>query len=239
MHANKLLVAALLGACGGDPPECHTPTIDASICEPGVATFRSGSTNPYYPLLAGSVAVLEGTEGGVSVRIERRVTGETVVIQGVTTRLLEMKKLRNGVLAEVTRNYFAETTEGTVCYFGEDVDEYENNQVSGHEGTWRAGSAGAKPGIIMPVTPRVGDVYFQELADDVAVDQGRVTVVDGTMTFAGMSYDNVITILDSDPLDDDAACAEETKLYAPGVGEVVDGAAMLISFTPGTAATAL
>lgn len=238
MHANKLLVAALLGACGGDPPECHTPTIEASICEPGGATFRSGSTNPYYPLLAGSVAILEGTEGGVPIRIERRVTGETIIIQGVTTRLLEVKRLRDGVLAEITRNYFVETTEGTVCHFGVDVDEYENDQVSGHEGTWRAGSAGAKPGIMMPATPKVGDVYFQDLADDVALHQGRVTEVGGTMTFAGMSYDNVITILDSDPLDDAAACAEETKLYAPGVGEVVDGAAMLISSMPGMGVTA-
>lgn len=238
MHANKLLVAALLGACGGDPPECHTPTIDASICEPGVATFRSGSTNPYYPLLAGSTSILEGTEGGAPIRIERRATGETVIIQGVTTRVVEVKTLRDSVLAEVTRNYFVETTEGTVCHFGQDVDEYENEQVSGHDGTWRAGSAGAKPGVIMPATPKVGDVYFQSLADDVAVEQGRVTAVGATMTFAGMSYDNVITVLESDPLDDAAGCAEKTKLYAPGAGEVAVAEAMLISFTPGMGVTA-
>ncbi len=237
MHAKKLIVAALLAAllaaCGDDPKECFTPTIAAVACDPAVATFSLATTNQYYPLRPGNVSILEGTEGGVLVRVERRVLGETEIVMGVNTRVLEVRELRDGQLREVSRNFHAEAADGTVCYFGEDVDLYENGEVVGDEGSWRAGLRDAKPGIIMPAAPKVGDAYFQEVAPDVAQDQGRVSAVGGTMTFAGTSYNDVVTIQDVDPLDDDAPCAEETKHYAPGVGEAADAGKTLVSFTPG------
>jgi hypothetical protein len=234
MHANKLIAAAaLLGACGGDPEECVAPTIDEAACDPAIATFTLASTNPYYPLKIGSVAILEGTEDGAQIRIERRVLGETLDVLGVVTRVLESKELVDGQLVELARNYYAETSDGTVCYFGEDVDFFENGVLVNHDGTWRAGVRSAKPGIIMPAMPKVGDAYNQEVAPGIAMDQGRVTATGATMTFAGTSYSNVITVVDTNPLDEEAPCEEETKLYAPGVGEAADTGKMLMSFTPG------
>lgn len=237
MHAKKLVAAALLlplGACGDDPKECVTPTIDAAACDPAVATFSLATTNPYYPLRVGNVSILEGTEDGVLIRVERRVLAETQVVMGVTTRVLEARELKDGVLYEVARNFYVEAAGGTVCYFGEDVEFYENGVVVSRDGSWRAGVHDAKPGIIMPAMPKVGDAYFQEVAPDVALDQGRITAVGGTMTFAGTRYDNVVTVADSNPLDDEDPCEEETKQYAPGVGEAADTVKTLVSFTPGT-----
>jgi len=231
MHGKKLIVVALLGACS-DSKECVTPTLDEKICDPAVVTFSLASTNPYYPLQPGSLAVLEGTEEGKQIRIERRVLGETQLIMGVMTRVLEAREIQGGVLYELARNFYVEAADGTVCYFGEDVEFFENGEVVSREGSWRAGSRGAKPGIIMPAAPKVGDAYFQENAPDVALDQGRVSATGATMTFAGKSYDNVITIQDSNPLDDEDACEEEMKQYVPGVGEVVDTVKSLVSFTP-------
>ncbi len=56
-------------------------------------------------------------------------------------------------LYEVARDFYAVAADGTVCYFGEDVDFYENGVVANHDGTWRAGVDDALPGIIMPGTP--------------------------------------------------------------------------------------
>jgi hypothetical protein len=232
MHTSKLIIAAMLGACGGDPRECVTPTVDAVACDPSVATFSLASTNRHFPLDPGSVAILEGIEDGVLIRVERRVLGETQIVMGETTHVLEARELHDGVLREVARNFHAEAADGTVCYFGEDVDIYENGLVVSHDGSWRAGRDDAKPGIIMPATPRVGDAYFQEVAPDVAMDQGRVSAIGETVTFAGTSYTNVVTILDSNPLEDEAPCAEEAKQYAPEVGEASDTAKTLVSFTP-------
>lgn len=234
MHAHKLLAAAaLLGACGGDPEECFTLTVDPVVCDPARATFSLASTNPYYPLKIGSLAILEGTENDVPVRLERRVLAEIQDVLGVLTRVVEEREFANDQPVEVSRNYVVEASDGTVCYFGEDVDLYENNVIVGHEGTWHAGVRGATPGILMPAAPKLGDAYRQEEAPDTALDQSRVTATGATMTFAGTSYDDVITIVDANPLDDEDACGEEAKLYAPGVGEAADPAKILVSFTPG------
>jgi len=231
MRANKLILVALLGACG-DTKECVTPTIDAEVCDPEVARFSLATTNLYYPLKPGSVAILEGNEDGVQVRVERRPLGEVELVMGVMTHVLETREIRSGALYELTRNFFVEAADGTVCYFGEAVDFYENGVVVGHEGSWRAGAGGAKPGIIMPASPKVGDAYFQENAPDVAQDQGRVMATGMTATFAGMSYDNVITIQDLNPIDDEDPCEGETKQYVPGIGEAADAEKTLVSFTP-------
>jgi hypothetical protein len=35
----------------------------------------------------------------------------------------------NGLLVEVSRDFFAQAPGGTVCYFGEDVDDYEDGEI--------------------------------------------------------------------------------------------------------------
>ncbi len=186
----------------------------------------------YYPLKVGSEVILEGTEDGELIRVERRVLADTEEVMGVTTHVLEARELVDGALYEVARNFYVEASDGTVCYFGEDVTFYENGQVANHNGSWRAGVGSAKPGIIMPAAPTVGDAYFQENAPGIALDMGRVTATNGTITVDSQTYDNVVTVMDTNPLEtcDD----EEPKLYVPGIGESGDTVKVLISFTPGS-----
>jgi hypothetical protein len=40
--------------------------------------------------------------------------------------------------------------------------EYENGKVASTKGSWEAGVDGAKPGIIIPADPKVGQSYYQE-----------------------------------------------------------------------------
>jgi hypothetical protein len=66
----------------------------------------------------------------------------------VTTRVVEEIEWEDSIpfgtidageaLIERSLNYFAQTQDGTVCYFGEAVDIYENGVVVSHEGAWRA-----------------------------------------------------------------------------------------------------
>lgn len=145
--------------------------------------------------------------------------------------VLEARELVDGSLYEVARNFYVEASDGSVCYFGEDVEFFENGTLVNRNGSWRAGVGTAKPGVIMPAAPAVGDAYFQENAPDIAIDMGRVTKTDGTLTFGGQTYADVVTVMDSNPLD---TCDEqEAKLYVPGIGEAGDTVKMLVSFTPG------
>jgi len=235
--------AATFFACGDDGgtggeggaagEACFETTVDAALCDPATATFSLASTNPYYPLKVGSVVILEGTEDGELIRVERRVLPDTMVVAGVETHVLEAIEYIDGEIYEVARNFYVEASDGTVCYFGEDVDFYENGAVVSHDGSWRAGVGDAKPGVIMPAVPKVGDAYYQEVAPGTAEDMARVAATGRTEVFAGMSYGDGIQVLDSNPIDDEDPCEDEEKLYVPGIGEAADTAKRLVSFTPG------
>ncbi len=234
LFANATLLTVALVACSSSDKkfeQCYPTTVDISVCDPASATFSLNSTNKYYPLIVGNSTVLEGTEDGVLIRVERKVLDETQVVGSVTTRVLEAKEFIDGALYEVARNFYVEASDGTVCYFGEDVTFYENGQVANTKGSWRADATGAKPGVIMPAKPAVGQAYFQEQAPDVAMDMGRIVKIDGSLTANAMTYANVVSVMDTNPLDD---CAdEEEKLYVPGVGEAGDTVKKLISFVAG------
>lgn len=201
------------------PAQCFDTTLDLSLCDPAVTTFTLASTNPYYPLVPGLSVVLEGEEDGEVIRVERTVLEETEIVAGVETHILEHKQFIDGEIYEIARNFYVEATNGAVCYFGEDVEFYEDGELVNMQGTWRVGVNGAKPGIIMPAVPMVGDAYFQEQAPN-ATDMGRVSDVGVSRTIGGTLYDNLVIIQDSNPMED--CDEEEEKVYAPGIGEIVD-----------------
>ncbi len=200
--------------------QCFDTTLSASVCDPAVATFSLTSTNPYYPLHPGLGVVLEGEEDGELIRVERIVLEDTEIVAGVETHVLEHKEYIDGELHELARNFYVEADDGTVCYFGEDVEFYEDGELLDTHGTWRVGVDGAKPGIIMPANPEVGDAYFQENAPGIAADMGRVSDVGVSRTIGGIDYDNLVVIQDSNPMED--CDEEEEKVYAPGIGEIQD-----------------
>jgi hypothetical protein len=203
-----------------DVSPCFDTTLEAALCDPDLVTFTLESTNPYYPLFVGLQTVLEGEEDGEVIRVERVVLEDTEIVAGVETHVLEHKEFIDGEIHEIARNYYVEATNGTVCYFGEDVEFYEDGVLVDVHGSWKVGVDGAKPGIIMPAMPSVGDAYFQENAPGVAIDLGRVSDIGVSRTIGGVMYDDVVVIQDSNPME--GCDAEEEKVYAPGIGEIVD-----------------
>ena len=214
---------------------CYEPTLPASLCDPASATFSLDSTNEYYPLTPGLEVILEGEEDGELIRVERVVLDDTMMltVDGVTveTHVLEATEYVDGEIYEVARNFYVEASDGTVCYFGEDVDFYEGGVVVNNEGSWRAGVDGALPGIIMAASPAVGDAYLQENAPEIAQDQGRVTETGASRTYAGETFTDAVVVMDINPLESCDPADEEEKVYAPGLGEVADTEKVLIEFT--------
>ena len=86
-----------------------------------------------------------------------------------------------GHITEDTFDWYAQDTTGTVWYMGEDTKELENGHVVSTEGSWEAGVDGAKPGILIPGTPVVGQVYRQEYYACVAEDKGEVLALSTLM----------------------------------------------------------
>jgi hypothetical protein len=128
-------------------------------------------------------------------------------------------------LIEVSRNYFAQTRDGTVCYFGEDVDIYEDGEVVSHEGSWRADATGNAPGIFMPEEPRPGMTFQQEVAPGVAEDEATI-VGSGTVEVPAGTFRDTIRVREFNPLDGSVGY----KSYADDVGLIQDGPVELLSY---------
>ena len=79
------------------------------------------------------------------------------------------------------------------------------------------------PGIIMPGTFLLGSRYYQEYAPGVAEDRGENVEMGLEVETPSGTFTDCVKIVDTNPLD--GVCAREdgdVKIYAPGVGLIVD-----------------
>jgi hypothetical protein len=158
------------------------------------------------------------------------VLDQTKVVDGVKTRIVEERETEGGQLAEVSRNYFAiDRTTRDVYYFGEDVDEYKNGKVTGHEGSWLSGANGATFGLMMPAAPRVGDRYYQEIAPTVAMDRAEIVSLTEEIRVPGGTFKTCLHTRESSAVEG----GTEDKWYAPDVGLLKDADFVLVKIEKG------
>jgi len=200
--------------------------LDLALCALDRGDFTLESLNPYFPITVGSRWVLEGEEEGEFVRLEITILNETEQVGGVTTRVLEEREFQDGELAEVSRNFLVNTSEGNLCYLGEAVDIYEDGEVVSHEGAWRADEPGNAPGIFMPADPQSGMKFPAEVAPGVAEDENKIVGI-GPVTVPAGTFTETIRIREFDPLTGD----KDRKVFAAGVGTIIDGVLSLVSYT--------
>jgi hypothetical protein len=195
--------------------------LDIALCAPGAGTFTLVSTNPYFPLDVGRQLILTGEDEGDDVTLQLTVLDRTRVIEGVTTRVVEEREFVNGELSEVTWNYHVQAPDGSICYYGEDVDVYEEGGIT-HEGAWCPGGNN-EAGIFMPADPQPGMKYQNEVAPGIALDEATI-VGAGPWTVPFGKFTEAIRIRENDPL----TGSKDHKVHAAGVGIIVDGVLQLV-----------
>lgn len=199
--------------------------MDLGVCDPYGGSFSTEIDNPYLPMPVGQRVELRD-DGGLLVRIT--VLDQVETVADVKTRVVEEYEAVGGRVLEVSRNYFAQAEDGTVCYFGEEVDIYdEDGDITSHAGAWRAGGDNV-PGIFIPASPQIGQAFQQEIAPGVAEDQAKVVALGEETVVPAGTFDDTVTVVDRNPLDG----SEDTKVYARGVGLIVDEAAQMTEFSP-------
>jgi hypothetical protein len=225
-----LVAAAVMPANGEKAPQDKVSK--AVLQEDGFAKdfplekdeLTTTGRNPYFILEPGYYLVLEkGKE-----RVTITVLNETKKVDGVETRVVEERETKDDKLVEVSRNFFAISKKTkNVYYFGEEVDVYKNDKIISHEGAWLSGEKGAKFGLMMPGTVKVGMKYYQEIAPKVAMDRGEIlSVTEAVQTPAGR-FKDCVKVEDTTPLEPKV---KEYKYYAPGVGLVQDGDLVLVKY---------
>lgn len=206
----------------------------------GECAFKSLGDNPYFLLKPGRqlhmnnyacVAAGDCTEAEENIiTVLHDTRSVTLEIDGkptkVITRVVEERESKDGALAEVSRNFFAECA-GTqdVYYFGEEVDIYENGEIVRHDGAWLAGENGASPGIIMPGGAfLLGARYAQEVAPGVAMDRAEHSAMELEVTVPAGVFEACVEVSETTALNKQEG---SVKVYCPGTGLVRDDDAEL------------
>ena len=198
-------------------------------------SFSPEITNTYAGMRPGQVSTFFGFDDKVPLGLEIRVLESQMSFYDgtVTTAVVRetewADKNANGEidpkerLIEVSDNYFAQTHDGTVCYFGEDVQIYnKGGKFKGDtSGSWRADEPGNAPGIFMPARPREGDSFQMEDAPGIAEDEAEILETGLQKSVPAGTFERVIEVEDCNPLEGEDSCG--IKYYAPNVGLIVDG----------------
>jgi len=229
MRTPLILLLACTSAGFGSRLAQSTTTDDGWTREFHVEPGELASTgrNPYFILEPGYTLVLEGG----TTRLVITVLNETRRIDNVETRVVEERETEKDQPVEVSRNFFAISTRtNSVFYFGEEVDTYKDGKVSGHEGAWQSGTAGAHFGLMMPGLPLLKARYYQEIAPKIAMDRAEIMSVTDTLTTPAGKFTNVLRTTESTPLE---LMSKESKCYAAGIGLIQDGSLKLVKYGVG------
>jgi hypothetical protein len=199
--------------------------LSVAVCDPGAGPFSLTIDNEFFPLAVGGQLVLDGDDAGTAVHLEITVLNETEDVAGVTTRVVEERESEDGEIIEISRNFFVQAPDGTVCYYGEDVDIYEGGVIVSHDGAWRAGG-GNLPGIMMPPTPTIGTAYAQEVAPGIAEDMAEIAALGETLEVPAGTFTDTVRTREWTPLEPGSI---GTKWYVSGIGLAVDANVRLTS----------
>ena len=212
----SLVVTALLSGCSAGLPPTLGPggvdglTIPTPSPDPG--DFVRGVDNPWFPLVPGTVWTYRvyGASGRAVERV--RVLPRTSAVGGIaTTGVEDRTSLPDGrVLSTVVRLY-AQDRAGNVWWLGQRV-----SGAAAAARSWLAGEQGARAGLAMAATPRLGDGYVEVDAPGVLHLDAEVLAVDGTRTLTDTTYRNLVVLETTAP----GESAGTREYYARGVGLV-------------------
>lgn len=184
------------------------------------ADFSTEIDNTYWPMTPGTRWIYHeaGPDGGM-LRVVVTVTSQTKKIaNGIMARVVRDTVSTDGAVIEDTFDWYAQDSEGTIWYLGEDTAEFEDGEVTSREGSFEAGVDGALPGVIIPGEPVVGIAYRQEYFEGEAEDNGQVLSLNEMADTAAGHFDDVLLTKDTITIEPDVL---EYKLYAPGIGPVL------------------
>jgi hypothetical protein len=212
-------VTAVLNTLSAAADEPYQPVINPE-------DFTTNITNPLFNMPVGKKMTYESkTDEGVE-RIEIVIPGKTKVLMGVTTLLHRDIVILNGEVIEDTRDYIAQHKDGSVWYFGEEVDNYEGGKLKDHHGSWFAGVENAMPGIWMKAKQVAGDSYRQEYYKGEAEDWAKVVSTNETVTVPAGTFNNCTKTLEWTPLEPDNKAYKYNCPEAGGIAleeELKDG----------------
>jgi hypothetical protein len=210
-----------------EPSVEPSPSVDPTVpqfADFSAATFSNGAniTNEWLPLQPGRRWITDGVTIEEGERIPHRitftVTNLTKVIDDVKTVVVWVEDYSDGVLVEKEIAFYAQDDAGTVWYFGEHPEEYEDGEFVAAP-TWIAGLDDARPGIKMFADPAGHtETWYQGWGPKVEwSDFGRLDAGGTKDCVKAGCFEDVDVFAESS---DGEPGIFQLKSYARGVGEI-------------------
>jgi hypothetical protein len=224
MHRLLPLIVVLAAGVAATAVFAATPAADVDPSD-----FVREIDNPWYPLRPGTTYVFRGVESGKPMRDVVAVTNRRKTILGVSCVVVRDTVYVDGRPTEATSDWFAQDRKGNVWYFGEATAELDHSgKVKSREGSWQAGVDGAKPGIVMPGRPKVGQSFRQEYLKGHAEDHMAIQSLAAKVRVPYVSTSRAMRTREWTPLEPGVV---EHKYYVRGLGMVKDDEVSLVSVT--------
>ena len=210
----RLLTATVAAAALGPQVSVAAPSVPVG---PNHGEFVSRIDNPWFPLRPGTVLTYRGTRDGKTAIDVMTVTKRKRAIAGIQATVVRDRLYLNGRLAERTTDWYAQDRLGNVWYLGEATATLDRHgKVVSTEGTWKAGTDGARAGIYMPAHPRVGQTGWQEFYKGHAEDRYRILSL-SAHTSSPLASDHALLSQETTRLEPGVI---DHKLYLRGIGTV-------------------
>jgi len=195
---------------------------------PPVFTDPLDIDNAYHPFVEYRIRLYEVQQGHTDGHVMDVFTDDTRTFtwdgSSAECACLEEWEFEDGEIVEISKYYFAQADDGTVYYFGELVDIYEDGVVVSNDGSWVVGALAAtdpegtasadEPAVFMPADPEIGDVWKPEnLPDDGIEEFDEALKFKKWHVTASGKFDDVLEVREENP-------DIEYKWYAADVGFV-------------------
>jgi hypothetical protein len=214
------VLAAALIARDSDSDD-DTATTGAGIATGGEvepANFTLPVDNRYYPLKPGTTYRHEGVKEGERALDVFAVTHRTKEVMGVPNTVVLDKLYVDGRLEEIAHDWYSQDRQGNVWYFGETIKEFNRKgQQIPAKGAWEAGVDGARPGIVMPARPAVGDSFRPEYYKGTAEDVYRILDLSAKIRVPYGTFKDVLVMTEQTRLEPGVL---GLKFHAPGLGQI-------------------
>jgi hypothetical protein len=175
-------------------------------------------TNPWFPLQPGSEWRYTGLKDKAKTVDVVTATHKTRRILGVATTVVHDIVSVKGRPEEVTDDFYAQDRHGNVWYFGEETKELNSQgKTTGTEGSFQAGANGARAGVLIPGTPKVGLVGRQEFRKGEAEDHFEVLDLKASVSVPFVSSKRALRTREWTPLEPGVI---DNKYYVRGIGSV-------------------
>jgi hypothetical protein len=221
------LASALIGggsAAAANPAALQASGTIKSGAGPGWPATLSPSdfvrhvTNPWFPLKPGSRWHYKGAKGHTKSVDDMRVTHRTKTILGVKTTVVHDVVRVHGRREEVTNDFYAQDRHRNVWYLGEATKELNRHgHTTSTEGSFLSGKNGARPGVLVPGHPKVGQSARQEFLKGQAEDQFKVLDLNASVSVPFVSSHHALRTKETTPLEPGVV---DNKEYVRGIGDV-------------------